>query len=81
MNHKLTPLALDKQFNIWLALCVVSHSSDSHSGNIFINKKNANKLFEYNLTSKTWIERDKPMTTEQEKQILNLSIRFKQWKK
>jgi RNA polymerase sigma factor (sigma-70 family) len=74
INHKLTPLVLDKEHNIWLALCVVTHSSSSKPGNISIIKKGENKRFEYNQSLKEWVVQKKIKLSPQQKRILALSI-------
>lgn len=74
INHKLTPLVLDSAHNIWLALCVVTHSSGHKAGNIQITKKGGGKRFGYDLEKKEWIVQKKIKLTAQEKDILALSI-------
>lgn len=74
INHKLTPLILDKNDNIWLALCVVSRSSNKQSGNILISKKGGNKSFQFEIQEQKWIEQDKISLTKQEKLVLTLSL-------
>ena len=74
VNHKLTPLALDNEQNIWLALCVVTHSAATKAGNINITKMGSNKLFEYNRISKKWDAQKKIKLSNQEKEILTLTI-------
>lgn len=74
INHKLTPLILDKNNNIWLALCVVSSSSNKGAGNIVIQKKGGKKSFDYCLKSNEWKSRSKFTLTRQEKLILSLSL-------
>lgn len=74
INHKLTPLVLDKQFNLWLALCIVSHSSNTTVGNINVRKKGDSKIFEYDLELKEWRLKSKLSLTNTQKEILRLSI-------
>lgn len=74
INHKLTPLVLDKEHNIWLALCVVTHSSSSKAGNINIIKKGENKRFKYDLSLKEWVVQKQIKLSPQQKHILALSI-------
>ncbi len=75
VNHHLTPLVLDKDANIWLALCVVSHSSKSKAGNVKITKKGSSEVFEFDLIQNIWIKRNRIEITPKEKEILTLSIR------
>ena len=74
VNHKLAPLALDEDGNIWIALCVVSLSSNEKPNSIVIAKSGAEKkIFEYGLTTKKWNERKIVKLNHQEKEILMLS--------
>ncbi|MBS1592590.1 MAG: helix-turn-helix transcriptional regulator [Bacteroidetes bacterium] len=73
INHKLTPLVLDEDNNIWLALCVVTHSSNNTAGNIIIAKKGENKRFEYDRTLKEWITQKRIKFSPKEKEVLALS--------
>lgn len=75
VNHHLTPLLLDDQSNIWLALCVVTLSSSTNSGNIQITKKGGTETFEYDLASRTWRVRKRVKLTTKEKEILELSMK------
>lgn len=75
INHHLTPLILDSDANIWLALCVVSHSSKSGAGNIKITKKGSSEVFEFDLIKNDWLKRNSIDITPKEKEILALSIR------
>ncbi len=75
VNHHLTPLVLDRDANIWLALCVVSQSSKSIAGNIKITKKGGSEVFEYDLIQNDWLKRNSIEITPKEKEILALSIR------
>ncbi len=74
INHQLTPLALDAEFNIWLALCIVTHSSNDHAGNILITKKGSNNTFEYDQKNRIWIQQKKMNLTRQEKEVLAFSM-------
>ncbi len=73
INHKLTPLLLDKDANIWIALCVVSLSSNDLRGNIKIKRKGENKVYQFNLTTDKWEEQTIPKLNNQEREILILS--------
>ena len=73
INHKLSPLLLDKDANIWIALCVVSLSSNDKSGNIEIKRKGENKVYRFDLTAEKWQERTMPKLNNQEREILMLS--------
>ncbi len=72
IHHKLTPLALDKDKNIWLALCLVTHSTAKESGNVIITGMGNRKSFQYNLSTKKWEVLSKIILTIKEKEILVL---------
>lgn len=74
VNHKLTPLILDKNHNIWLALCVVTHSTATNSGNVVITKDRGNKIYVYDFKNDKWKEQDKIKLSFREKEILALTI-------
>src|SRR5690625_4915721 len=73
INHKLTPLILDKDFNIWLALCLISLTSNDKAGNIIIRKKGAEKLYRYDIFTKRWNKEKMPELSNREKEVLILS--------
>lgn len=75
INHQLTPLSLDKVGNIWLALCVVSVSSNYNSGNVYIRKTNSNERFKLDLDKNCWIEERQKKLSNVEIDILLLSIK------
>ena len=73
VNHKLTPLVLDLNGNIWIALCVVSLSSNKNPGNILVRNVEEQLFFKYDLTQRRWIEQKSIRLNSQEKEILALS--------
>ncbi|MFT4092041.1 MAG: helix-turn-helix transcriptional regulator [Niabella sp.] len=75
INHKLSPLALDEQGNMWIALCMVSPSSNDKPGNITITNYPEKRIFEYDLDTASWNEQEAVKLNRQERQILLLSIR------
>ncbi|MDE6277940.1 MAG: LuxR C-terminal-related transcriptional regulator [Muribaculaceae bacterium] len=74
VNHKLTPLALTSDGQIWLALCVVSASSHAAPGHIEAHHAGSSEYFEYNLTTHRWDKRTMPSLTDTEKTVITLSI-------
>lgn len=73
INHKLAPLILDKTGNIWIALCLVSLSSNSNPGNIVIKNTKKQMIFVYDLVLERWNEQKILRLNNQEKEILILS--------
>lgn len=75
VNHKLTPLVLDDQHNMWLSLCVVTHSSNRKPGNFIITKRGEKQKdsLHYNFTSKEWVKQKRIRLTQRQTEILALS--------
>lgn len=75
INHKLAPLALDNAGNIWLALCIVSFSSNDEPGNVVITKNIGEKtLFSLDLHTGKWSQQNITKLNRQEREILMLTI-------
>ncbi|WP_336733540.1 response regulator transcription factor [Chryseobacterium sp. VD8] len=72
INHKLTPLFLSKDGKMWKAMCIVSLSPNSSSGNINIYKQGTDDIWEYNLIAEKWTLRKKLRLSERELEILRL---------
>lgn len=73
VNHRLTPMTLDQDSNIWLALCVVSLSTANKAGNIIITGKGRRKSYEYNLKTLEWEVKPELKLTPKEREILTTS--------
>ncbi len=74
INHKLTPIALTSDGQIWLALCVVSASNHTTPGHIEIHRVGSPEYFEYNRLTRRWNKRSLPTLTEGEKSVITFSI-------
>ncbi len=75
INQKLTPMFLNEEGKVWKALCVVSLSTKSNSGNITIYKNGSNVISEYDLKANHWRTLEKVKLTNREKEIIQYSIR------
>ena len=73
INHKLSPLVLDRNSNMWLALCNVSMSSNDKPGNIIIRRLKSNMVYQYDIQKKSWTSQPARNLTLIEKEILMLS--------
>ncbi len=73
VNHKLTPILLTPSGEIWLALCVVSLSSSSNPGNVFIHINGKLYHFLYSFAGKRWCKAEIITLSEREKEVLQLS--------
>jgi DNA-binding CsgD family transcriptional regulator len=75
VNQKLTPMFLTESGKMWKALCVVSLSTERNAGNIKIEKKGHNQVFQYDLKVNRWRHIETIKLSDREKEILHLSIR------
>ncbi|MCD7975710.1 MAG: LuxR C-terminal-related transcriptional regulator [Tannerellaceae bacterium] len=73
INHRLTPILLTNEGKIWLAICVVSLSSNHTAGHIELRKTNQTSYWEYSLEGHRWKEIEGIILNEREKDILILS--------
>lgn len=75
INHKLTPLAMDKNGHMWLGLCYVSISNNDCAGNIQVRKSGQSSYWCYEPEIDRWIEKEGIKLTDREKEVLMLSAR------
>lgn len=72
INHKLTPIFITSEGKIWKALCVVSLSSNTTSGNILLSKTGEDSLWVLDLNTGRWNKMDKSKLSDRELQIVRL---------
>lgn len=72
VNHKLTPLFLNPCGKIWKAMCIVSLSRNSTSGNISIYNQTTNVFWIYDVTENKWVIKEKIKLSNRESEILKL---------
>lgn len=75
INHKLTPLAMDRNGHMWLGVCYVSISNNDSAGNIQVRKAGQSSYWSYEPTIDRWIEKGGIKLTDREKEVLMLSAR------
>lgn len=75
INHRLSPLAMDKNGHIWLGICYVSISSNDSFGNIQMRKSGQSNYWCYEPEIDRWIEKEGIKLTAGEKEVLMLSAR------
>lgn len=73
VNHKLKPLVLDRHSNPWIALCLVSISSQTKAGNVRFKSNELKKIYELDLIKNEWIEVNTQKLNTREKEILAYS--------
>ncbi|WP_214226458.1 helix-turn-helix transcriptional regulator [Pedobacter sp. B4-66] len=72
INHKLTPLFLTSDDQLWKAMCIVSISHHKNVGNVCIHKQGTDETWELNLENNVWRKSEKPKLTKREIEILRL---------
>jgi len=75
INHKLTPILLAPNGNIWLAACVISLSSNMKAGNIEARKYGSAEYWTYSMEKHRWVKQNNITLTQREKDIIKLSNR------
>ena len=73
INHKLTPILLSGDGNIWLAACVVSQSSQKEAGNVEARMDGSAEYRTYSLKNRSWTKEKVITLNERERDILLLS--------
>lgn len=74
LNHKITPVKLNKKNEIWLCLCVATIANKGVNKEIEIKNIETSQRFIYNKGSRKWVEHLPVMLTEKEISILRLSM-------
>lgn len=73
VNHKLTPLVLTREGRIWLAMCTISLAAGHERGKVIMKQAGADKYFEYELWSHSWVEKPEIRLSTSERDVLYLS--------
>jgi len=73
VNHKLTPVLLTPEGDIWLALCVVSISPRSSVGYVEIVKHDSPGRFIYSFEGRRWKAAEPVVLNDRETDILRLA--------
>ena len=84
VNQRVTPVLLTAKGDIWLALCIISLSSQNKPGNIEIMHVGQSVFWKYSLKEHAWRENTDMILTDREKEILLLSAQgftTKKWQK
>ncbi len=75
VNHKLTPLAMDPNGHMWLAVCYVSISNHDEPGNVVVRKLGQSEFWKYDLDLDRWFTMPGVKLSDGEKEVLLLSAR------
>ncbi len=75
VNHKLSPLCLTADNNIWMAICVVSYSPSQKIGNVVFTQNNKDQYYIYDLKKKKISPHFPEQLTRREEEILLMIMR------
>lgn len=73
INHQLTPILLNEQKQIWLALCLISISPKKHKGEIVIRKIGEPFKYVYSPTNHKWTKEEEVVLSDIDINILRFS--------
>lgn len=75
IHHRLTPILLNSDGDMWLALCSVSLSPASTVGNVLLTAKESSTHWIYSFEGKRWKEQANIELSDREESILQLSVK------
>lgn len=75
INHKLTPLFINADNKIQLAMCIVSISYQKDAGNIYIYKQGTTERWELDTAQGVWRKSVTPQLNKRELEVLRLHAR------
>lgn len=75
IHHKLTPILLNAQGDIWLALCTVSLSPNKTAGEVLMSDNTGTVRYAYSFEGKRWRKQPDILLSDREKEILQLSVK------
>lgn len=70
INHKLTPLLLTDDGNIWMAICLVTLSTSKESGDVHIVMKDDQTRCDFNKEGSEFVPASIQELTPREKEVL-----------
>ncbi len=70
INHKLAPLLLTEDGNIWMAICLVTLSSRKYSGDVHIITKDDHTRYNFNRKEKLFKKTEVKKLTKKETEVL-----------
>lgn len=75
VHHKLTPVLLSAEGDIWLALCSVSLSPRKDIGTVIISDSTCTDRYLYSFEGRRWKKQSGLILSDREKEILQLSVK------
>lgn len=75
INHRLAPLELDREGNIWLGVCYLSLSNNDVMGNFEIRRNGQSEYWRYDNNLDRWTAMPGIRLTKGEKEVLFMSAR------
>lgn len=75
INHKLTPLILNKEGNLWISLCLVTLSTEIKPGNLYIQMQDEGVKYKYDFRTKKFLKvKNKSLTSSEIKVVQLVSL-------
>jgi len=74
VNHKVSPLLLNEDGNIWVGICIVNYSPHKNVGNVVFTQKNKNLCYSYDFEKKRIISYEPEKLTKRQEEILRLHM-------
>ena len=72
INHKLTPLLLTDDGNIWMSICLVTLSSSDYPGDVHIIMQDDSSRYDFNRRRMQFIKTQQKKLTKKETEIIKL---------
>ena len=72
INHKLAPLLLNEEGNIWMAICLVTLSTRQTPGDVHIIMKDDQSRYDFNREEQIFEEKETEKLTRKEHEVLKL---------
>lgn len=73
VHHKMWPLMLDKNGNVWLALCTISLAYNTANFNASIIHEKSHLSWKYDSDTESWKENIRTALSDNEKKVLAMS--------
>ena len=75
INHKLSPLCLTKDGEMWLVICMAGYSSRKKAGNVVYSRNDKTEYYTYDFNKKRILPLRPPKLTRREEEISLLIMR------
>lgn len=73
IHHKMCPIKLDRDGNIWLTLCTISLANNTDVLKAYIIHEKSHAAWKYNPDTEYWTEKPQTLLDDNEKNVLAMS--------